>query len=99
MRENEKSSFFQKLYSESSQYCFYFYHFWESDWHRFRLKNSLPSNGIGYAFKTSPSSHGFPTKQLRVFQATPITLQSNLKVKNLISNLPEYFVLGVPSND
>ena len=81
MKENEKSSFFQKRYSESAKNCRYFYHFWEPHWHRFRLKKFLASNGIGYAFKTSLSSHSFATKQLRVSQVTPITLQNNLKVK------------------
>ena len=41
----------------------------------------FPYNGIGYASKTSLSSHSFATKQLRVSQVTPITLQIHLKAK------------------
>ena len=39
MKENEKISFFQKWYSESSKNLFHFYHFLKPHWHRFRLKN------------------------------------------------------------
>ena len=78
----KKSSFFQKRYSESSTNCLHFYHFLEPHCHCFRLKNLfLASNGISSAFKTSLLSHRFATKQLRVAQVTPITLQNGLKVK------------------
>ena len=85
MQENEKkSSFFQKWYSESSQNCLYFYHFWEPHCYRFWLKFCfLASNGIGYAFKTSLLSHSFATKQLRVSQVTPI-ITKQFESENLI---------------
>ena len=47
----------------------------------FDSEKNWTSNGIGYASKTSLSSHSFATKQLRVSQVTPITLQNNFKVK------------------
>eukprot|EP00493_Phyllostaurus_siculus_P020575 UN20900 len=44
----------------------------------------LPSNGIGYAFKTSLSSHSFSAKPLRVLEVTPFFLSRYTKSKNAI---------------
>ena len=50
----------------------------------FESKTFLASNCVGYASKTSLSSHSFATKQLRVSEVTPIFLSRYAKSKNAI---------------
>ena len=76
--------------SGSSKNCFHFYHFLEPQWQCFRLKKIFwASNGIGFVFKTSLSSHSFATKQPRVSQVTPIFLSRCIKSKNAIFTFSE----------